>query len=125
MDGYKQRIADQLLAEKGGAGAAGGGGSRIMQRSKNTRRWQNVRKMAWDRDRKARARCHICGGYINYSIPPSSAPYAWEPDHIRSYKIAPELELDLCNIAPSHRECNRRRGSGTHDNDLGQRTRIW
>jgi len=96
-----------------------------MQRSKNTSRWQRVRRLAWDRDRKARAVCHICGEPIDYSLKPSSSPMAWEPDHLKPYKQAPELELDLANIAASHRRCNRQRGNGSHDNDLGMRSRIW
>lgn len=95
-----------------------------MQRSKNTSRWQKVRRLAWDRDRKARAVCHICGERIDYSIPASSAPLAWEPDHIVPFSRAPELELDLNNIAPSHTRCNRQRGNGSNS-DVGRRSRIW
>lgn len=96
-----------------------------MQRSKNTSKWQRVRRLAWDRDRKARAVCHICGEPIDYSLPASSAPRAWEPDHLVPYAKNPNLELDLCNIGASHKECNRRRGNGTHDNDIGMRSRLW
>ncbi len=96
-----------------------------MQRSKNTRKWQRIRKLAWDRDRKNRAPCHICGGRIDYSIPASSAPLAWEPDHIIPFAKDPSKELDLVNIAASHKECNRRRGNGCNDNNLGMRSRIW
>lgn len=81
--------------------------------------------MAWDRDRKSRAVCHICGQPIDYSIPASSAPLAWEPDHLQPFAKCPELELDLVNIAASHRQCNRQRGAGSHDNDLGMRSRVW
>ncbi len=88
-------------------------------------RWPKIRKQAWDRDRKARAVCHICGERIDYSLEPSSAPLAWEPDHIVPVKNAPELELDLNNIAASHMRCNRQRGTGAQDMALGQRSRIW
>ena len=88
-------------------------------------RWKYVRKMAWDRDRQARAVCHICGERIDYSLKPSSAPLAWEPDHILPFSKAPELELDLNNIKASHTRCNRQRGAGTGDGALGQRSRIW
>lgn len=89
-------------------------------------RWPYIRKMAWDRDRKAKAPCHICGQPINYSIKPSSAPNAWEPDHIVPVAKDPSRELDLTNVAPSHTRCNRTRGSGTNgENDLGQQSRIW
>lgn len=88
-------------------------------------KWRRVRRMAWDRDRRARAVCHICHEPIDYSIPASSAPLSWEPDHLQPFAKAPELELDLANIAPSHMRCNRQRGSGANDMALGQRSRIW
>lgn len=89
-------------------------------------RWPYVRRMAWDRDRKHRAPCHICGQEINYFLQPSSADDAWEPDHIIPVIKAPELELDLNNVAASHRRCNRARGDGTNgENALGMQSRIW
>lgn len=88
-------------------------------------RWEKTRRLAWDRDRHARAVCHICGQPIDYSIPASSAPMSWEPDHLMPFSKAPELELDLNNIAPSHMRCNRQRGNGFNDGALGQRSRIW
>ena len=87
-------------------------------------RWAYVRKQAWNRDRKVHAPCHICGERIDYSIPASSAPLSYEPDHLLPVSLAPELELDLNNIAPSHMRCNRQRGNGTN-NDIGRRTRVW
>ena len=87
-------------------------------------RWPYVRKKAWDRDRKARAVCHICGERIDYSIPASSAPLSWEPDHIIPVAKAPELELDINNVAASHMRCNRSRGNGTNG-DIGKRSRVW
>lgn len=96
-----------------------------MERSKNTSRWGKVRKLAWDRDRHSRAPCHICGHPIDYSLQPSSAPLAWEPDHIIPFATAPELELDLNNVAASHMRCNRQRGKGNNDLNLGKRSRIW
>lgn len=86
--------------------------------------WPRIRKLAWDRDRKNRAPCHICGEPIDYSLQPSSAPLAWEPDHIRPISIAPELELDITNLAASHTRCNRSRGNGTNG-DIGKRSRVW
>lgn len=93
--------------------------------SERSTRWQKIRRLAWDRDRKARAVCHICGDKIDYSIQPSTAPLSWEPDHILPFSKAPELELDLNNIAASHMRCNRQRGNGTADGSIGQRSRIW
>ena len=87
-------------------------------------KWKRVRGLCWDRDRHARAVCHICGEPIDYSLPPSSAPNAWEPDHIVPFCKDPSLELDMTNIAPSHVRCNRVRGDGTR-NDLGMQSRVW
>ena len=81
-------------------------------------RWPYVRRLAWERDLKAQAPCHICGQ--------PSAPDAWEPDHLIPVAQRPDLELDLLNIAPSHARCNRSRGDGTNgENVLGQQSRIW
>lgn len=88
-------------------------------------RWGYIRRLAWDRDRKARAVCHICGQKINYAIPASSAAYSWEPDHIIPVSKDPSRELDLNNIAAAHMVCNRRRGSGAASSDIGMRSRIW
>jgi len=96
-----------------------------MKRSKNTSKWERIRKLAWDRDRHNKAVCHICGERIDYSLKPSSCPLAWEPDHIVPYAKNPDLELDLNNVAASHKRCNRQRGAGDRDMDLGQRSRIW
>ena len=89
-------------------------------------RWPHIRRLAWERDRKAQAPCHICGQPINYLLEPSSAPNAWEPDHLIPVSKRPDLELDLLNIAASHAQCNRSRGDGTNgENILGQQSRIW
>lgn len=89
-------------------------------------RWPYIRKMAWDRDRKARAQCWICGQSIDYSVAPSSTDESWEPDHVIPVHQCPELELDLTNIKASHRTCNRARGDGTNgENTIGQQSRIW
>lgn len=87
--------------------------------------WPKIRKMAWDRDRKAKAVCWICGQPIDYSEQPSTTAYSYEPDHVISVKDRPDLELDLGNIRASHMSCNRSRGSGANNNDLGMRSRIW
>ena len=89
-------------------------------------RWPYVRRMAWDRDRKQHAPCWICGQAIDYSVAPSSTATSWEPDHVMPVSARPDLELDLNNIRPAHRECNRARGDGTNgENTLGQQSRIW
>ena len=96
-----------------------------MAKQSRDSRWRKIREMAWQRDRRNRAPCHICGQPIDYTLPPSSAPLAWSPDHVAPVSKAPHLELDLTNIAASHRHCNEARGDGTRFNELGRRSRIW
>jgi 5-methylcytosine-specific restriction endonuclease McrA len=97
-----------------------------MSTIKRSSRWKYVRKMAWDRDRKANAPCHICGMAIDYHIEPSTTPDSWEPDHVYPVSKRPDLELDLDNIEASHMRCNRARGDGGNgENVLGRQSRIW
>ena len=89
-------------------------------------RWPYIRAQAWNRDKKARAVCHICGEPIDYFVPPSSTPDSYEPDHIIPVHMRPDLELDITNIKASHRRCNRQRGDGTNGtNIIGERSRKW
>lgn len=82
--------------------------------------------MAWDRDRKARTVCWICGQPVDYSVSASSTDESWEPDHVQPVHMRPDLELDLNNIKAAHRRCNRARGDGTNgENTIGQQSRIW
>ena len=89
-------------------------------------RWPYIRTLAYKRDRGVNAPCHICGGKIDYFAAPSSTPDSYEPDHLVPVSMAPEKELDLNNIAASHRQCNRRRGNGTDGSvEIGMRSRVW
>lgn len=62
--------------------------------------------------------CHICGGEIDYTLPPHD-PMAYELDEIvpvskywlGGYRSPSEAALDPANVAPSHRICNERRGN--------------
>ena len=88
--------------------------------------WKHIRALAWERDKKAQAPCHLCGQPIDYSLAPSSCEQAWEPDHMQTFKDHPELELDLLNIYPSHRRCNRCRGTKDGmERAIGQQSRVW
>lgn len=89
-------------------------------------RWRYVRQACWERDRKAKAVCGICGQPIDYMLEPSSCDLAWEPDHIIPFSKDKSKELDLNNIRPTHRKCNRARGTMSgEDTALGQMSRIW
>ena len=93
---------------------------------RDTATWRKLRLQCFKRDKAANARCWLCGGAIDYSAKPSTTPDSWEPDHLIPVARAPELELDLSNIAASHMRCNRARGDGINgENALGQQSRIW
>lgn len=46
--------------------------------SKRSSSWGYIRKLAWERDRKNKAVCHICMQPIDYTLLPSSCPDAYE-----------------------------------------------
>jgi len=97
-----------------------------MSVKRSSSRWRAIRAKAYERDRKAQAVCWWCGQPINYTAPPSTTPDSWEGDHKVPVAKAPELELDLNNVAPSHKHCNRSRGDGTNgENTLGMQSRVW
>jgi 5-methylcytosine-specific restriction endonuclease McrA len=89
------------------------------------RRWDRTRALAFERDRSTGARCWICGGAIDYSLPISSCGDAWEADHYLPVDEHPELEYDLGNIRPSHARCNRARGKRAGVDLLGTPSRVW
>lgn len=88
-------------------------------------RWLRIRAQAYRRDRTQAAPCWICGKPIDYSLPISSAPNAWEADHYLDVDRHPELEYDLGNIRPSHMHCNRSRHTRAAINELGNTSRDW
>ena len=94
-----------------------------MAKRRNSR-WKKIRELAWERDRQAKNKCQICGQPIDYSLPPSSTPDSYEPDHIIPVSIDNEYELDINNIRATHRRCNRAR-CNKDVIDLGKVSRIW
>lgn len=87
--------------------------------------WQKLTRQCFERDKARNAPCHICGQPIDYSLKQSSAPDAYESDHLRDVDTHPELALLPENVAPSHRRCNRARGKKAGVNELGNRSRDW
>lgn len=93
-------------------------------------RWVHIRMLAFRRDRAASAPCWICQAEgrdpaIDYSLPISGGPLAWEADHYIPVDDHPELEYDLGNIRASHVSCNRARGKRAGIDLLGKRSRDW
>lgn len=91
---------------------------------RGTRRWRELRRRLYKRDRAANSPCWICGQPIDYRAEAGS-PDAWEPDHVMPVADHPELALDPGNIKPAHCSCNRSRGSGRAEASIGNPTRNW
>lgn len=92
---------------------------------RDTQEWRKLRKQCYDRDKRLKAPCWICGQPINYSVEPSTTPDSWEPDHRFAVKNHPELAEVPDNVMPSHKKCNRSRGSKAGINELGNQSRDW
>lgn len=92
---------------------------------RGTAAWRRLRRQCYERDRARDARCHICGQRIDYALAPSSAPDAYEADHLRDVDTHPELALLPENVGPSHRRCNRARGRKAGIDNVGNRSRDW
>jgi len=54
--------------------------------------------------------CHLCGRLIPADVPTEHA-LAYQADHVKPYDTHPALRMALHNLRPSHRQCNRWRGS--------------
>ena len=87
-------------------------------------KWQKLRRILYERDRKANAPCWICGQPIDYRAAPGT-PDSWEPDHALPVSTHPELAYDPGNVMPSHCSCNRSRGNASKPAGIGRPTRRW
>lgn len=87
-------------------------------------RWNKLRDMMFEKYRKEKAVCSICGQPIDYGVPISSTPDSFELDHIIPVSIDSTKELDINNVRPTHRSCNRHR-SNKDITMLGKVSRIW
>lgn len=89
-----------------------------------TRRWRVLRESLFLRDKKANAKCWICGQAIDYRAA-AGTPDSWEPDHVVPVTSRPDLAFDPGNIKPAHCSCNRSRGNCRGDSSLGTPSRVW
>ena len=96
--------------------------------------WSKTRKRAFNRDRKANAKCGICKRAIDYSLGMNRRdhynPLAYEPDHILPLVDAngrkhPERENDLANIQAAHAGCNRKKSNKAGISQLGIPSEDW
>lgn len=54
--------------------------------------------------------CHLCGQPIRADVD-QTHPLAYQADHVKPYQSHPHLRMALHNLRPSHRRCNRARGT--------------
>ena len=92
---------------------------------RTTQTWRRMRKQCFQRDKAKNAPCWICGQPIDYNAKPSTTPDSYEPDHRHSVKTHPELAEVPENVMPSHKSCNRSKGSKAGLNNLGSLSREW
>ena len=96
-----------------------------MSDPRKTPAWKRLRIQCYERDKARRAVCVHCGQPIDYKARPSSTDDSYEPDHKIPVETHPEYALLSENVQPSHKKCNRARGSRAGINNLGRRTRDW
>ena len=106
--------------------------------------WKRLRIQCYERDKARHAVCVHCGQAIDYSAKPSTTDDSYEPDHRLTVDARPSTTDDSYepdhripvenhpeyallpeNVQPSHKKCNRSRGSRAGINNLGKRTRNW
>lgn len=92
---------------------------------RHTHAWRKLRMRCYRRDKARNAECWIGHHPIDYSVPPSSTPDSYEPDHYLDVKRHPELALLPENIRPACKMHNRQRKDKAGVNELGERSRQW
>ena len=100
-------------------------GGRTMGDPRWSQAWKRLRIQCYNRDKQRHAVCVHCGQPIDYDAQPSSTDDSYEPDHRVPIETHPEYALLPENVQPSHKKCNRARGSRAGINNLGKRTRNW
>lgn len=67
--------------------------------------WQEMR---WLVEQTYGRTCHLCGRYIPMGLPKYHRR-SFEADHVMPRSTHPHLEVELANLRPACRECNRYR----------------
>jgi hypothetical protein len=71
------------------------------------------------------ADCWICKKRIDYTVGPGTTDSSHELDHYYPVSLYPDLQEDPANFRHAHRKCNRERGNGQPNADLGQLVPEW
>lgn len=95
-------------------------GKRVQSRSFNRHKQQ-----FFERCRRDRPPCWLCGQPIDYSAEPGTTDDSLTLDHRFPVSKRPDLQDDPANFMPAHRSCNIRRGDSDPYLPLGTFSRDW
>lgn len=87
--------------------------------------YQALRAVFREECRTADSPCWMDGQPIAYDEPDGTTDDSFELDHYYPVSTHPHLELDPANFRPSHRLCNRSRGSGAPAPLIDNTSRDW
>lgn len=68
--------------------------------------------------------CHLCDEVIPVDITDNAHPLAYQVDHVLTVEAYPHLALRRDNLRPSHRQCNRMRGSKDLNDTLREQIKM-
>lgn len=92
---------------------------------RDTQTWRKLRVQCYQRDKMLNAPCHICGQPIDYKAKPSTTAKSYEPDHVISPKLRPDLAEVPENVRAAHMSCNRSKRDKAGIDELGRTSRRW
>ena len=90
-----------------------------------TRRFNKLRSQFYDRCRRKRLPCWLCGQPIDYDVDPGTTPDSLTLDHRIPVSKRPDLQEDPGNFEPAHLSCNTRRGDADPHQSIGMLSRKW
>lgn len=90
-----------------------------------TRYFKQVKARFYERCRRERPVCWLCGQPIDYEAEPGTTDDSLTLDHRIPVSKRPDLQDDPANFMPAHRSCNIRRGDSDPLLSLGTFSRVW
>lgn len=91
----------------------------------NTRSFQRHKREFFERCRRERPVCWLCGQPIDYDVEPGTSPDSLSLDHRFPVSVRPDLQDDPTNFEAAHFSCNVRRGNADPPDSLGTLSRDW
>lgn len=90
-----------------------------------SRRFKRLKQEFYERCRRNRPVCWLCGQPIDYEAEPGTTPDSLTLDHRFPVSRRPDLQDDPANFMPAHLSCNTRRGDRDPHDSLGTLSRDW